>query len=393
MATPNGLNNGIVLSGGGANGAYEVGVLVALHTGKSPATNYTELHPMVITGTSIGAYNTAVLTAHIGSMGDAALDYLQNVWINLIPRDDHTRHNHVYEIRGDVLELLQPGLQPVGALLNLAGDAAFFSRDWFQRGINFFSTGGSLEQRTLELVDMSTIFNREPTNRLIQKTIPFADIRQTSIALRIAATNWKTGELRIFENSDMTEGLGYLAILASSAIPGVFQPVDIDGVPYVDGGVVMNTPLQPAIHAGADVIHAIYLDPNVEAIPLNGVRNTIDTIGRMTTISMAATISRDVETVRRLNESLAVLDKVQQGEEFFDQDLRRFVESAGEIAKRMKTSNPYRPLTIHLYHPHDDLSGMLGMLNFDRDRMISLIQRGYSDAVNHDCIASGCVLP
>src|SRR5215472_1745210 len=102
------MNNGIVLSGGGANGAYEVGVLKALHTGKSPGTNYVELHPMVITGTSIGAYNTAVLAAHIGTMGPDALDYLADVWVNLIPRDDSTRHNHVFKFRLDPLEYLEP---------------------------------------------------------------------------------------------------------------------------------------------------------------------------------------------------------------------------------------------------------------------------------------------
>jgi len=52
-----------------------------------------------------------------------------------------------------------------------------------------------------------------------------------------------------------------------------------------------------------------------------------------------------------------------------------------------------RPLSIHRYHPKDDLSGMLGMLNFDRDRIAGLIDRGFTDAVEHDCDQSECLMP
>src|ERR1041385_6819303 len=110
-----------------------------------------------------------------------------------------------------------------------------------------------------------------PTRRLIQKHIQPDYLLQSQKALKLAATNWETGELQIFTNrlgNDprevlMTERLVPMAVLASAAIPGVFPPVDIDGVNYVDGGTVMNTPLTPAIRAGAETIHLIYLDPDV----------------------------------------------------------------------------------------------------------------------------------
>ena len=47
----------IILSGGGGYGAYEVGVLKALLTGKSPTTGFEPLVPDIMTGTSVGAYN------------------------------------------------------------------------------------------------------------------------------------------------------------------------------------------------------------------------------------------------------------------------------------------------------------------------------------------------
>ena len=51
---------------------------------------------------------------------------------------------------------------------------------------------------------------------------------------------------------------------------------------------------------------------------------------------------------------------------------------------------PFRQLSIHLYHPHEDLGGSLGLLNFDRSHVIGLIAKGYADAVAHDCQSSGC---
>ena len=53
----------VILSGGGANGAYEVGVLKALLTGQSPATDFQPLDPDIFTGTSVGAFNAALLVS------------------------------------------------------------------------------------------------------------------------------------------------------------------------------------------------------------------------------------------------------------------------------------------------------------------------------------------
>jgi hypothetical protein len=61
---------------------------------------------------------------------------------------------------------------------------------------------------------------------------------------------------------------------------------------------------------------------------------------------------------------------------------------------REEARSPYRLLTIHRYHPHDDLSGgPMGVLNFERDHIEDLIERGFEDSVAHDCVESGCVLP
>jgi hypothetical protein len=56
-------------------------------------------------------------------------------------------------------------------------------------------------------------------------------------------------------------------------------------------------------------------------------------------------------------------------------------------------SGPFKNLTIHRYHPRDDVSGVLGLLDFNRNRIARLMDRGYKDAVEHDCRASQCVMP
>jgi hypothetical protein len=77
-----------------------------------------------------------------------------------------------------------------------------------------------------------------------------------------------------------------------------------------------------------------------------------------------------------------------------EQDVRPLARSLHRVWRKLRLAEHYRPLTIHRYHPRDDLSnGALGLLNLDRSHIENLIERGFSDAVNHDCKASSCILP
>jgi len=75
---------GVVLSGGGANGAYEIGVLKALFRGESPATGHQPLEPGVIAATSIGAFNSAVLLSTYTDSWSQAISALEKVWLERI---------------------------------------------------------------------------------------------------------------------------------------------------------------------------------------------------------------------------------------------------------------------------------------------------------------------
>ena len=156
----------------------------------------------------------------------------------------------------------------------------------------------------------------------------------------------------------------------------------------------MNPPTMPAIEAEADIIHMIYMDPDVGEIPLARFRNTLDTFDRMLTIQFAMNINRDIEQIGRINDGLAALDVGIAGASTSDDtQTRSFIKSAGHVIRRQAASNrPYRKLQVHRYHPTEDLSGVLGLLNFGQDRIESLIARGEQEAEGHDCEKSGCIL-
>lgn len=396
MMNGNGRNHAVhavILSGGGASGAYEVGVLKGLFAGDSAATDYQPLIPEIFTGTSIGAYNASLLVAEMINGASSAISYLEHIWLDVMPQDDNRGHNFIARYRGDPFEYFSPNVvlsHPLTDFLQLTGDLSFFSRDIYRRGLVFLLSSDDIETRLLKLLDASTFISNEPERRLIEKTIDFQSIRQSDKALKIAVTNWSTGELRVFGNDQLSDEVGPKAVLASTAIPGIFPQVEIENEYYADGGTVMNTPMNLAIDAGADILHVIYLDPEVKAIPLLPVRNTIDTFARLFAIQFAATVNRDIEVTQQINEGLEIVAKVASGGSVSAADVRPFILAAKRLSQ--VDYSKYRKITIHRYQPRDTLKGILGLLNFNRSKSLDLIERGFRDAIYHNCKSSGCVL-
>ena len=83
---------------------------------------------------------------------------------------------------------------------------------------------------------------------VIKENLPFARLENTQIPLHIMATNLQGLSVRL------STGPAIEAILASTAIPGIFPPVEIDGDPLIDGAVAANTPLRLALGLGASRI-------------------------------------------------------------------------------------------------------------------------------------------
>jgi len=249
----------------------------------------------------------------------------------------------------------------------------------------------TLEERLAGLIDITPFVSTDPWLETLHREIDFAAIRRTDKKMRIAVTNWTTGKLRVFENGDMTDRLGPKAIQASSAMPAVFPPTDIGAEPHADGAILMNTPLTLAIEAGADNLFVMYLDPDVRSLPLDTARSTLGAIHRLQQISWAAVVNSDIEKAAAVNRGLELLERLERGDEI-DPQAGDFAHMLHRLAWNRR--RPYRPLTVHRFHPHEDLAGgATGLLDFDRARIDDLIARGYADGEAHDCEKAGCLFP
>src|SRR5262249_8504195 len=152
----------LVLSGGGAYGAYEIGVIRALFEGRCPSTSGTPLDPDIYSGTSVGNYNAAFLAMNEGGALEAN-KRLRAVWTDRVADNGDGRGNGVYRIRGnpfDYTDLRAPG-SPLEQLQRLLVDTASLGRAAAPRVLNLFSHERLLE-RMKELVNISAFLNVEP---------------------------------------------------------------------------------------------------------------------------------------------------------------------------------------------------------------------------------------
>lgn len=394
------LKHAVILSGGGADGAYEVGVAKALFNGKAPWSNDVPVAPEIFTGTSIGSFNSSYLVSQWDDYGAAATGNLERVWLDVISKGG-------FRIRLDPMVYLDPRsyMKPLRLGLDFVEDNLFLGWDALQRFVHLVSGEEPILQRFLETFNLASFVCAGPWERTIRESIDFKKVRKSSRKLFVAATNWVLGELKIFRNQHMTDKMGPEAIRASSSVPGFYPIATVGSQAYVDGAVLMNTPLRPAVKAGADVLHVIYLNTEVRNMPVDTLRSTLDTLYRTQIIAWTEAVNRDIAQAESYNKGLELLDKE-------DDEIKRLVgavesglkdEAVAEIvhalgqrlqrSERGKKPAELRPLTIHRYFPPDGLDGALGFLDISRERIARLISEGFDDTVNHDCTANKCIRP
>ena len=107
----------------------------------------------------------------------------------------------------------------------------------------------------------------------------------------------------------------------------------------------------------------------------------------MQTIGWAKALNNDIAAARHVNRELAYARLITETlgilqQRASDENLFKDIPVA-DIEQHLQESLKYKELTVHLYHPRDDLGGALGLLNFDRDRIRSLIARGFNDATEY----------
>jgi len=391
-----GARHAVVLSGGGARGAYEIGVLQALFAGECPATAGRPLQSRIFSGTSVGAFNAAFLAQQANADAEA-IDRLTRIWRGRIADTLGRCGNGVYRLRADPRRLVDPGClrRPLELLGDLARDTLFWTGYAAVYGTQMLAADAPLRVRVLESFNLAALFSRGPLEALLADTIDLACLRTSPSALSVVATDWKHGRAIVFCKPDIVGRVGTDAILASAAVPGIFMPVEIDGSPFVDGALLMNTPLKPAIRDGADVLHVIYVDPTTGDLPFPDLPNTLDTFYRIYTILMATEINTDAMHIATIDEELAERAGrgAAPGNELPAVRAKRSIGLGRRGRERVREEKLYRPLVIHRYRPTAELGGAETFLDFSQPMIDRMIRQGYEDALSHDCRDAQCVLP
>lgn len=247
--------NALVLSGGGTQGDFEVGVAQYLYGIGCPL--------QILCGTSVGSMNAAKLAEG----GQQALDGLVRIWKGLMTdRDMWAFEPWVLNLDNATQDLLQTSLAQLGAgaALGVLINPVVFLAAIAQPGIDIIQIASSLLQainsKSKSLINLNAI---EALIRDVSNLDP-ALVAASGLVLRIAMVSLETGNVRyVDQNAHFIDSLGgdpddlATAVLASSSIPAVEPVVAIADQHYGDGGVRHILPIQPAVDMGADTIFAV----------------------------------------------------------------------------------------------------------------------------------------
>jgi NTE family protein len=289
----------LVLSGGGAKGAFEVGVVRCLRDAAGIEFD-------IISGASAGALNAAKLAE-----GIPALAQLEQVWLGMRWSDDlYLEPAWFKTLEAPLRAVLTAGSS------NLGFEAARFvtSKAWDKLAGSLVSAIGmpgivysiftSLHPVITGVIDLvkyynairqalaaPSLFQFTPTAQKIDANIDPAKVAASGIELRITAVALQTGIAKVFDQTGRELESGWQvplreAVKASASIPIAFPPVPLAPGPhgtehYVDGGVRDNTPIAAAVEAGAHRVYAVLLNPSATS-EAGGItpQNMIQVAGR-----------------------------------------------------------------------------------------------------------------
>ncbi|KGM87746.1 putative esterase of the alpha-beta hydrolase superfamily [Roseovarius mucosus DSM 17069] len=134
--------------------------------------------------------------------------------------------------------------------------------------------------------------NINPLRDLVEESIDFDMVRKcTAFELFVSATNVETGRVKVFAREELTADM----VMASACLPQLYQAVEIDGVPYWDGGYMGNPALFPLYgKTGTDDIVVIQINP----IERKGApRSAQDIQNRMNEISFNASLLKELRAI------------------------------------------------------------------------------------------------
>ena len=323
----------LILQGGGALGAYEVGVIERL-------MEYPGFKPEVVTGVSIGAINAAAL---VGGR-EAPLATLKAMWEEFTVTSPFP-----------VPEAIEP-------YLSIFGNPGFYQMRAGLAGWPFWTS----------------IYDTSPLREVLNKYIDFRKLNQSKTKVAVTAANIRTGNVEVFEN----QGPGGLIpdhILASGSLPPGFPMTQIGNEYYWDGGLFNNTPLLPAIErldpspSVRKRLFVVKLFPNQGDVPTN-MNQVFDRILEMV---FAGKLTQDVETAEHVNEYVAVVNRINQLLDSINDP-----ETTAEIQALpgYRRLQQYMALQQIICIENKDPEIVTGPFDFSRKRIQERMKAGYRDA-------------
>jgi NTE family protein len=325
---------GMVLSGGGARGAYEAGVLAYIHE-ELPADVLAAGRMRVLCGTSVGAVHACFLasTAH---MPRNNIGVMLQVWESLRLRDLlRLKPRDLLRLPWDLAALLKNTRIVDGLLLN-----SRVLQDLVMRDIAWPQIHRNMEAGLLDGVTVST------THIASGKTVVFVDRPDGGIP------SWTRDQRRIAR----AVRIGPQHALASAAIPVLFPAVSIDGAYYCDGGLRQNTPLSPALRLGADRVLVVAVGHGRESeVPVSqhpagqeAYPGASLLIGKVLNALLLDHLDYDLAQLNGFNRLLA------DGQAAFGKD---FVTQLSESAAHIRGAS-YRRVDTLVIRPSRDLGEM-----------------------------------
>ncbi len=365
---------GLILSGGGARAAYQVGVLQAIAELLPPETR--QPFP-IITGTSAGAINALALAGRPGSFRSRT-HALTTMWGSL-------ESGSIYQTR--LLGVTRNVLQILWATLS--------SR---------YAQGKSL-----------ALLDNSPLKELLEDVIQFTHIERAIAsgeleAVAVTAMNYSSGRSTTFYQShhamrpwtrsrrdSIATELGVEHLLASSALPTLFPATAIGNDFFGDGALRQIRPLSPAIHLGAERLLIIGVREDTQA---NGLGSSVEAmspptipqvLGQMLNAVFLDAVEADLETLQRINQLLAGLNNRQQTA--LGMSVLRPIETLSispsqplaDIAREHYSELP-RSMRVFLKATSSiketGSGGALSYILFEQGYCQRLIELGYSDGMD-----------
>lgn len=362
---------GIVLTGGGARGAYQAGAVLAL----GEITRARALPFPVLAGSSAGSINAAYLASRAEDFPQAARD-LADLWTTLSPSD---------VFRTDTPSMMATGVRWLEDL-SLGG--------WIGTG-----RGRSLLDTDPLRAMLEARFDAEALARNVSAgRVRGLGITATNYARGVGVTFF-SGARDIVPWSRVTrEGrraaLDARHVLASSAIPMFFPAVELDGAWYADGSIRLSTPLSPAIHMGASKVLAVAVRHDatgVTAPPPHATHrypSTAETGGVLLNALFLDALESDVERTTRINHTLSLLAPevlATQQTPLRRVDVLVLRPSMDPGALVLRTLDRFPPTVRHLFRglgASDDAGwDLLSYLAFDGAYTTRLLELGYEDTL------------